>query len=606
MKRTASRTAVRPRLRRALLACAGLALPILSGAAPPAPAPTAPRAPTREELRRPTEPERVPPVRLTVEGGIERTPCALAGEAYRDIRFTPRTVAFDHLRGLDAEALRAAYEPFLGQEQPIASICEIRDRAAAILHDAGYIAAVEIPEQRIADGALRFDVLMAKLVAVRVRGDAGRSERTIAHILDHLTGEEVFNRFQAERYLLLASDLPGYRVRLSLHSAGGAPGEVVGDVIVQHAAGALEANVQNLGSHALGPWGGALRGELYGLTGLGDRTSVAVYSSLDLREQQTLQLGHEMRLGSEGLTVSGQFTYAWARPDIGNPALDVRARTLLATGELRYPLVRRQAASLWAAAGLDLVDQRVAVNGLALTRDRLRVAFARLDFDRSDETSFGRRPGYNASEPRWRVGGSLELRKGVGLFGASRGCGPAFLRCLAPGAVGLSHFEGDPRAALIRFQGQAEFRPTPRLAFLLGTRAQYADKPLLAFEEYSAGNYAIGRGYDPAAVIGDRGAGIQAEIRYGSLVAAGSKSLRVQPFAFFDAAWVRNEDKVFTVAGRQRLASAGGGLRAAFGDRARLEVTLAAPLDRAGLQTRRPGPRLLVTLTTRLLPWSVR
>ena len=31
-------------------------------------------------------------------------------------------------------------------------ICEIRDRAATILREAGYIAAVEVPEQRIADG----------------------------------------------------------------------------------------------------------------------------------------------------------------------------------------------------------------------------------------------------------------------------------------------------------------------------------------------------------------------------------------------------------------------------------------------------------------------
>ena len=41
---------------------------------------------------------------------------------------------------------------FVGQEQPVAMICEIRDRAATILREAGYIAAVEVPEQRIADG----------------------------------------------------------------------------------------------------------------------------------------------------------------------------------------------------------------------------------------------------------------------------------------------------------------------------------------------------------------------------------------------------------------------------------------------------------------------
>ena len=40
------------------------------------------------------------------------------------------------------------------------------------------------------------------------------------------------------------------------------------------------------------------------------------------------------------------------------------------------------------------------------------------------------------------------------------------------------------------------------------------------------------------------------------------------------------------------------------GDRAQLDMVLAIPLERAGLQTRTGNPRLLVSLTTRLWPWS--
>ena len=43
----------------------------------------------------------------------------------------------------------------------------------------------------------------------------------------------MFNRYQAERYLLLASDIPGYVVRLTLRPAGTVPGDVIGDVTVQ-------------------------------------------------------------------------------------------------------------------------------------------------------------------------------------------------------------------------------------------------------------------------------------------------------------------------------------------------------------------------------------
>ena len=37
--------------------------------------------------------------------------------------------------------------------------------------------------------------------------------------------------------------------------------------------------------------------------------------------------------------------------------------------------------------------------------------------------------------------------------------------------------------------------------------------PLLAFEEFTAGNYTVGRGYDPATLSGDSGVGVTAELR---------------------------------------------------------------------------------------------
>ncbi|MGZ8353112.1 MAG: ShlB/FhaC/HecB family hemolysin secretion/activation protein [Allosphingosinicella sp.] len=597
MKLPASSVSRRVRL---LSACAALAC--ASGAQAQAP-PDAPRAPTREEIERPLPREERRP-RLSVEGGIERAPCALDGEAFRDIRFTPRGVSFGGLKELPEAALRPAFLPYLGREQPVSVICEIRDRAATILCEAGYVAAVEIPEQRIAGGDLRLEVLMAKLVAIRVKGDAGRSERIIARYLEKLTRRDVFNRFEAERYLLLARGLPGHDVRLALKSAGAGRGEVIGEVTVRRQAGALVANVQNLGSSELGRWGGMIRGELYGITGLGDRTTLSLYSTPDFDEQHTLQIGHEFRVGGEGLTFGGQLTYAWAEPDLDDPALKVKARTLLATFEAGYPVLLTQATSLRGAVGFDWIDQKVSINALPLSRDRLRVAFARLDFERTDRGSFGRVAGYSGIEPRWRLGGHVELRQGLGLFGASRSCGPAFIRCVGPGAVPPSRFEGTATATILRFRAAAEYRPAPKFAVMLGANGQYADKPLLSFEEYSAGNYTIGRGYDPGALLGDRGIGVQAELRYGSLVPPRERGLALQGFVFADAAWIRNEDLVFALAERRRLFSVGGGLRAALGDGARLEALVAVPLERAGLQTGRGDPRFLVSLTTRLWPWS--
>jgi hemolysin activation/secretion protein len=598
VKRPASSASRRARL---ASACAVLAC---AGSAEAQTVPAQPRPPTREEVERPRPRDAEPRSRLSVEGGVERAPCALEGEAFRDIRFTPRSVTFGGLKEFPEEALRPAFEPFLGREQPVAVLCEIRDRAATLLRDAGYVAAVEIPEQRIAGGDLRLEVLMAKLVAIRVRGDAGRAERTIARYLEKLTGEEVFNRYRAERYLLLARDLPGYDVRLALKSAGAGRGEVIGEVTVRRQPGELVASVQNFGSKALGRWGGLLRGQLYGLTGLGDRTTLAAFSTADVDEQQTVQIGHDFRIGGEGLTLGAQLTYAWANPGLADPALDIEARTLLATVEASYPLIRTQATTLRAGGGFDLIDQDVRFNGLPLSRDRLRVAFARLDFDSSDRASLGARAGYSGAEPLWRIGGRLELRQGLDLFGATRPCGPAFALCTAPGAVPPSRLEGDSGATLLRLEAYGEYRPRPRLTLAAGLRAQATGDPLLSFEQYSAGNYTIGRGYDPGTLLADRGVGVQAELRYGSLVPRGPGKLAWQAFAFLDAARVSEAGRIPTLTGGRTLVSAGGGVRALLGDGARIEAVLAVPLERAGVPAGRPDPRLLLSLTTRLWPWS--
>ncbi len=559
---------------------------------------TVPLPPTREEVTRPVTPTPPPQSRLQVEGGIARAPCALDGAEYRSIHFVLRGVEFEGLEGLSRADLAPAFTSLVGQDVPIAGVCEIRDRAATILRDAGYIAAVQVPEQRIGDGIVRFRVLMAKLTQVRVRGDATGAEAALAGYLGRLTKRPLFNRFEAERYLLLASDLPGYTVRLTLRPAGTAPGEVIGDVTVQRLPAYADFILQNGGSRTLGRWGGLLRGQLFGLTGMGDRTSLSVFSTVDLKEQQTVQLSHDMRIGSQGLSLAGAFTYAWARPTVSGA--DVLAKTLLGTIEIGYPLVRRQSRTVRGSVGLDVVNQDVWYNHAKLTQDRLRTGFLRLGLDAVD-TEFS--SNFSAAEPPWRATSLLELRQGMNGFGATAHCGPAGVQCLGPGRIPPTRLGGHADATIVRWTGYGEVRPIPKLTLALGLRAQYAWKPLFSFEEFSAGNYTVGRGYDPGAVLGDRGFGSQAEIRYGSRIPVSAKKPAMEGYAFWDQARVRNLDSVVVSPGRLHLASVGAGARVSW-DRFLLDTTMAFPLTRVGPLDRRPGPRILVTLTSRLWPWK--
>ena len=188
--------------------------------ASPGLAQSVPLAPTRDELTRdqPTPETRGPS--LNVVGDVERSPCPLADPKFADVRLTISDVVFNDLKGASVEEMRAAWAPYAGTERPVAVICEIRDAAATMLRNKGYLAAVQVPTQKIENGIVRLEVLYARVTAVRARGQVGGAEAKIAGYLSKLTEDEIFDRNRAERYLLLARDLPGYNVQLTLKPAG--------------------------------------------------------------------------------------------------------------------------------------------------------------------------------------------------------------------------------------------------------------------------------------------------------------------------------------------------------------------------------------------------
>ncbi len=561
--------------------------------------------PTRGEL---VPPDRRVPARgttLTIDGGMERAPCALDREEYADLRFTLGAAQFSGLEAVPGLSLDRAWRDYAGREVPISVLCDIRARANAILREAGYFATVEIPEQGLADGVPDFRVVFGRLTAVRVRGDAGPSEGIVAGYLEKLTGREVFNAHEAERYLLLADDLPGVDVRMSLRpAANGDPGDLIGEIAVVRQRGMLDLNVQNFGSRAVGRFGGLLRGEIYDLTGMGDRTSLAFYSTHDFDEQQTIQLGHDFAIGSEGLRLGAQVVYSATNPDIELPGFEVDSETWLASLFASYPFQRTQSANIVGQFGFDYVDQDVELNAFPLSRDRVRTVFARLSGDWTDAMSIARKDGYSPYEPRTRLFASIEARQGLDVFSASPDCRPDLLACLAGGSASPSRIEADPTPFLVRGEAGAEFRPMPNIAFSLQARAQASDAPLPAFEEFAAGNYSIGRGFDPGSVLGDTGLGVSAEIRFGSLAPKGVDAWAVQPYVFTDAAWAWNHDPSRIAGNPDRLWSAGGGVRAAWGSRLQADLFVAAPITRPDLSPSLPDPRVMFSITARLFPWS--
>jgi hemolysin activation/secretion protein len=548
------------------------------------------QVPTRDELEAITAPNQQTAQRLEIEGGIERSPCPLADPRFASVTVAVNEVSFNNLKGVSDSEMLPAWGAFRGTTQPVSAICEIRDAAATLLRNKGFLAAVQVPAQKIEDGVIRLEVLYARLVSVRARGETQGAEKKLEAYLGKLTEDEIFNRFDAERYLLLARDIPGYNVRMTLKPAGtGNVGDLIAEVAVLRRPYQVDLTLQNLAPSNIGPFGGQVRAQVHGLTGLADTTFVSLYSTVDFKEQQILQAGHSFSPGSEGLRLAGTFTYAWTEPSFerqpGVPS--VEATTLVASLEASYPLVRSQGRNIWVEGGFNYIDQNVDFIG-PLSEDKIRVVWLGASFDGIDTSR---------RIPRWQYSASAEIRTGLDIFDSSKTCfGP---ECV--GVIPTSRLDASGSATLVRAAAEFEYSLSNRISAVLAPRAQYAFDPVLAYEEFTVGNYTIGRGYDPGTLTGDSGLGAKFELRGPRFNLSEKASLVAQPFVFTDWAkiWEKND------LGNADVVSVGGGFRGTLSDRVYFDAAVAVPLHDAPLTGRKGDVRFLFTLSTRLLPWEM-
>ena len=524
-------------------------------------------------------------------------PCPMASSA---LKFTLNSVKFTGADGVKNLDLAQAYRGMIGKTLSLQDVCDIRDRAADLLFRAGVLARVDIPEQTIANGELTLAVTTAHVVSVYVKGDGGEAKDKVADYIEKLRGMKPFDLRAAQRYLLLASDVPGVHVQATLRpSPGTEPGAVDFYVYVTYKPIDVTLAAQNTGSDALGPDSMLGRVDFNGLTPWGDKTSLILYTTTDLREQTVLQGLEEVRLGNDGWLARGTLSYGESKPGAALKQLGLEGKSLVGSIEADYPIIRARRKNLNLAIGFDAISQRLNVTGAILSDDKLRVLHAALSGN-ANWTPFG------LDGPSASFNGGLEIRKGLSGLGASK-----------VGSPYLSRFNGRPDATVERLNLRADVRSQPFVAGgpsayvdVLG-QFQSTDKVLLTYEDFVVGNLTIGRGYDPSALEGDKGYGVATEIGLGQFVLYRPKQgygTAASVFAFYDVAHVESADRtqnVDPVTGKVNTSvdhtvhSTGGGIRLYFGRAYQLEVTYAHPQDKPNPIATAPKPddRVLVSLT---------
>jgi hemolysin activation/secretion protein len=492
-------------------------------------------------------------------------------------------LAFDFHQGIIEDPAKilserdkqTAWGAALGHKITPRELCDIRDHLAQRIFQRGVLARVIIPPQTIAGGVVKFRVIAAKIIAVRFDGDdIGPAQAKAEAYLNHLRRQDRFDLDSAQRWLLLVNDIPGVQATAKIvHSTSpGAPPEGL-DLLVTIRRTAVDefGLTSNVNAKTLGPWNAIARVDFNGLTSWGERTSLIGYTTLGNNRQEVAQIIETAKIGDTGLFGQASFSWGHSRPGDILHQLDLTGNSYIGAIEFDYPLVRLQRESLLLAGGMDFVNQITTFkSGEALSDDSLRVLWLRAD---ASTTATDRPVLDNLMSTAADV--SVEGRKGLDVLGASQA-----------GAQSLSRTQGRSDAWVVRGEAHASLKITPNnpkflpLTFSGHFIGQWADRPLLAYEEQAIGNLTIGRGYDPDSAAGDRAAAGEFLFELGPIPV--HRTIRVTPYAFYDLAYVgylsQGQEDV-------TLRSLGGGLEIrlpydARGHTVRMDLGYAKPLDK--------------------------
>ncbi|MFT8245079.1 ShlB/FhaC/HecB family hemolysin secretion/activation protein [Roseomonas sp. BN140053] len=488
-----------------------------------------------------------------------------------------RAVRVDGATAFPADQLLGLAGPLTGPAVPLARIEEARTAILNRYREAGYVfTVVDATVER--DGTLRLVVGESEVTEVRLDGDIGPAGTQVLRFLNNLVGQRPLDAATLERWLLLASDVPGVALRSVLRPAGTVPGalSLVAQVGRQAVNGYVTAD--NRSSRVTGPEEFLGAAQFNSFTSLGERSELALYYASGLT-QIFGQASTEFFIGGSGLRARLYAGRGDANPSGALRALGYEGETTVAGGSLSYPLIRQRQQTLLLSGTFDALETEIRVDGndgreQRLSRDSLRVIRLGADWAVYDLLLGDARPAANTVVAR--------LSQGLSAFGASRDGASV-------SAAGLSRTGAQvdfTKIVVDATRAQTLFSPWPDATLTLQATiaGQYSADVLPQAEKFYLGGNRLGRGFFSGEVTGDKALAGSIELQLATLLETQvlGRPVRIDPvlYAFYDVGqtWEnRREDS------DRYLSSVG------LGARMRLTEYLELQLEGVHRNTRRPS-----------------
>ena len=415
-----------------------------------------------------------------------------------------------------------------GPSVPFSRVEEVRQGLLARYRADGYLLTT-VSSALDRNGNLRINVVEGYIADVKLQGDIGAAGTQVLRFLNRLLEERPIRIKTLERYLLLATDLPGVTVRSVLRPSADDPAAVtlIAQVSRKSYDGVYAAD--NRSFKQTGPEQMLAVAGFNSFSQYGERTELSILHSFN-NTQTFGQAATEFFVGSSGLKVRVYGGIGGVNPSGSLRVLGYDGRTRVFGVQGSYPVIRSREQSLFAVMAVDAIESDIHTDTGPLnlaTRasfDSLRILRGGFDYTLQDNLLGGDRTGVNTA--------SLRLSRGLNSLGATQPHDPQ---------AGRSGERTDFFKANMEItRTQTLYRPFDDASIALYglVAGQVSASVLPPAEKFFLGGIRYNRGFYSGEVTGDNALTASVELQFNSLipVTGGGTSIMVgsQFYGFYD------------------------------------------------------------------------
>lgn len=466
------------------------------------------------------------------------------GEAAKKIKFQLNGMIIEGNTVYTADELRPLYADKLHQTISVAELFSIVQGITNYYRNSGYILTRAIlPPQHVKGGVVRIRIIEGYIGDVVVSGKPRGSECIVHAFGERIAACRPLLLSRMEKYMLLANEIPGTEVKAVLSPSKTNVGAADLNLVTQNNPAFGFFSYDNYGTRYIGPQQMTGNVGLNSFAASGDSGQVTFTKTPKGGELTYIDINYNMPLWADGIRWLVGGTRAHTHPLFVLQPQQIDGLNDNYYTTVFYPIIRSRSESLNLRTGFNYQDSRVTTIGDAeLYTDHLR----------SLDLGFT----YNFSDKYYGVNLiSSDFRQGLPILGYTSNTNPDTALTSRPGG------RGDYTKIMLTLSRLQLIRgPVSAYGVFNG---QWAFNPLLASEQFTFGGSQIGRGYDVAELIGDKGVDGSLELRYDTAPAK-LWMQSMQFYVFYDAGIVWNFKEIGGTPTKVSGTSTGVGVRFFF------------------------------------------